>query len=153
MLALEGCRDVRIGSNLERGISGGQVTAARRLRARLFSASWHRMPASCFVPAFPPSSEQATNCPCPALLAQAKRVNIGIALVSNPRVLFLGEGPSQGGHGCRARSMAAGQDWCPARAMLVLAFRRPTTLGPSRPALPLLQTSPPVAWTRTRPTK
>ncbi|KAL4428045.1 hypothetical protein ABPG75_002134 [Micractinium tetrahymenae] len=49
VLALEGCRNVKIGSNLERGISGGQ----------------------------------------------AKRVNIGIALVSNPRVLFLDE-PTSG---------------------------------------------------------
>lgn len=49
VLALDGCRNVKIGSNLERGISGGQ----------------------------------------------AKRVNIGIALVSNPRVLFLDE-PTSG---------------------------------------------------------
>ena len=49
VLALEGCRDVRIGSSLNRGISGGQ----------------------------------------------AKRVNIGIALVTNPRVLFLDE-PTSG---------------------------------------------------------
>lgn len=49
VLNLDGCRDVRIGSPLSRGISGGQ----------------------------------------------AKRVNIGIALITNPRVLFLDE-PTSG---------------------------------------------------------
>lgn len=49
VLALEGCRKVRIGSPLARGISGGQ----------------------------------------------AKRVNIGIALITNPRILFLDE-PTSG---------------------------------------------------------
>lgn len=49
VLALEPCRNVRIGSQMARGISGGQ----------------------------------------------AKRVNIGIALITNPRILFLDE-PTSG---------------------------------------------------------
>jgi ATP-binding cassette subfamily G (WHITE) protein 2 len=60
-LALHSCRDVRIGSALRRGISGGQC----------------------------------------------KRVNIGIALVTSPRVLFLDE-PTSGLDSFTANEVSAG---------------------------------------------
>ena len=76
-LAMESCKGVRIGSALKRGISGAQSR-----------------------PPFGDARPGDTEAPKPTLPlfltgGQAKRTNIGIALVTNPRVLFLDE-PTSG---------------------------------------------------------
>ena len=78
-LGLVSCKDVKIGDNMQKGISGGQV--------RAFLASLN----AAFM--------LVLGCPltfdCLAAGPQAKRVNIGIALITNPKVLFLDE-PTSG---------------------------------------------------------
>jgi len=137
-LALRSCADVVIGSALRKGISGGQ----------------------------------------------SKRTNIGIALVTSPRVLFLGESSF-----LLLGFLALGRSLARARTRARLAFSLSLSLGYSRPSFSLAaaaaarwhtrltntetprnphhppptthhpqnkiknQTSPPLAWTRSRPTR
>lgn len=62
ILGLTGCRNTKIGTSLTRGISGGQVCAWLCSKFML-----------CYV------------------VQQARRVSLGIALITKPRVLFLDE--------------------------------------------------------------
>jgi hypothetical protein len=89
VLGLVGCRDVKIGNPLVKGISGGQVGGG--------SGTWWRQTT---VLTACETGQHYRSTPIPAPLRcrccpQAKRVNIGIALVTSPRVLFLDE-PTSG---------------------------------------------------------
>ena len=90
-LGLTGCKDVRIGDPLQKGISGGQV-----------SGSIHCVPGgSSKLDLMAINRSIGHQSPLfrwsglTLLWAQAKRVNIGIALITNPKVIFLDE-PTSG---------------------------------------------------------
>ena len=109
-LGLVGCRGVRIGSQLARGISGAQpcklghfpvVCCPARAACCLASKRWSavimrtsRSRASRAPLAGEPGRRVSAR-PARCAGGQCKRVNIGIALVTNPRVLFLDE-PTSG---------------------------------------------------------
>ena len=107
VLALAPCRGVRIGSPMARGISGGEGARLKQSQSRVLLrafgiSSWRQSDVPCLaawvdlhMPAAAAAAAAAdpTSAPRPPAVraGQAKRVNIGIALISNPSVLFLDE--------------------------------------------------------------